>query len=601
MSGRASSAPRSTDTTLDPTQSRWLAKLWRQQRTRFIWAVAAPLLVGLLLVVQVGLLAQVLGGVINHDLPGTDSWPWIAGIAGLVLLRAVLSFSGERAASRAAEAIKAALRQALFKQLLAHGPHWTRQQVSGELASALVDQVEQLDGFLSRYQASAIAAVFLPLAFGLVLLPLDWLAALIMLLTAPLIPVFMALVGWGAEAASQRHQQEMTRLSGVFTDRLRGAFTLRLFGRADDETTAMRDASQRLSQRTMAVLRIAFLSSAVLEFFAALGVAAMALYIGLSYLGYLQFRAEAISLPLGLFALFMAPEVYNPLRQMAANYHDRAAARAAVGQIDQLFGGLPNLAADPAHPLVLATQEVSDARYWTPAAARDASIQLRGLSLPGRHPDEFLLRDITLHMQAGEHLAIMGHSGVGKTTLLETLVGLRGAGLGQLSLLGQSRTLTPDGPAQPHPALGKDLAYIGQRPFFLAGSVADNLHLVAPDAPEADLLQALDQACALDFVLASPLGLHMPLGEAAYGLSGGQRQRLALARLFLLNPALVVLDEPTAHLDADTSRQLMASLQRFCAGRTLIVATHDIAAAHTLGRRINLDELKDLPDHAAQV
>ncbi|MFT0532591.1 thiol reductant ABC exporter subunit CydD [Castellaniella hirudinis] len=582
MSGQ--SAP---DDSLAAPQSRWLAGLWRHQRALFLWAIAAPLLAGLLLIAQVGLLAQVLGGVVTHTLSAMDSVPWIAAIAGLVLLRAGLAFSGERAASRAAEAIKFRLRQALFAQLLAHGPHWTRQQVSGELAGALVDHIEQLDGFLSRYQASAIAAVCLPLAFAAVLLPLDWLAALILLLTAPLIPVFMALVGWGAEAASRRHQQEMTRLSGVFTDRLRGAFTLRLFGRAADETRAIQAASQRLSQRTLAVLRIAFLSSAVLEFFAALGVAAMALYVGLNYLGFLQFRAEPISLPLGLFALFMAPEVYNPLRQLAANYHDRAAARAAVAQIDRLFAGLPDLATTGAHPETGAKPQAASAA-WTPAADTDGVVRITNLCLPGRTPDRPVLRDFTLQLRAGEHIALTGPSGAGKTTLLETLLGLRGDGTGHIHLLGQSRTLSAPAACPPHPGLGDQLAYIGQRPFFLAGSIADNLRLAAPQARDDALLQALDRACALDFVQAGPQGLRTALGEAAYGLSGGQRQRLALARLFLLDPQVIFLDEPTAHLDAATSRRLMQALLPFCRGRTLIMATHDTAAASLLPRTLPL-------------
>src|SRR3546814_3123677 len=263
----------------------------------------------MLLIGQVWLLARVLGQTIASAMPVADAMPYIAGVVGLILARAALAWSGERAASRGSETVKLQLRQALFERLLDQGPQWTRPRVAGELASAIIDQIEILDGFFSRYIPSAIAAAFLPLAFGAVLLPLDWVAALILLLSAPLIPGFMALVGWGAEAASRRQQRELTRLSGFFADRLRGAFTLKLFGREKHEVQAVRAASDDLSRRNMSVLRIAFLSSAVLEFFAALGVAGVALYVGLTYLGYVDLRSTAMTLPLGLFALFMAPEI----------------------------------------------------------------------------------------------------------------------------------------------------------------------------------------------------------------------------------------------------------------------------------------------------
>src|SRR5690606_21968346 len=232
----------------------------------------------------------------------------------------------ERASARAAERIKQSVRLALFERLLAQGPAWSRTRVSGELASAVVDQVDALDGFFSRYLPAVIAAAVLPPAFAVAVLPFD-------------------LVGWGAEAASRRHLRAFARLSGFFADRLRGLVTLKLYGRAEAEGQAVAAASEALRRRTMAVLRIAFLSSAVLEFFAALGVAGIAVYFGLTYLGFLDLRATPLTLQTGFFCLLMAPEVYAPLRQFAAHYHDRAAARAAVAQIAQVFDGLPEAAA----------------------------------------------------------------------------------------------------------------------------------------------------------------------------------------------------------------------------------------------------------------
>src|SRR5690606_33449925 len=274
-------------------------------------------------------------------------------IAALILARAALAWLGERAGARAAGAVGQGGRLGLFDRRGAHGPQWSRARVSGGLASAIVDQVEALDGFFSRYLPSAVAAAVLPVAFAVVLLPLDIVAGLLLLVTAPLIPLFMALVGWGAEAASRRHLQAFARLSGFFADRLRGLSTLKLYGRAEAEARSVAAASDAVRRRTMAVLRIAFLSSAVLEFFAALGVAGMAVYFGLTYLGFLDVRGSPLTLHVGFFCLLMAPEAYAPLRQFAAHYHDRAAARAAVSQIAAAFDGLPDPAdGDPedSHP-----------------------------------------------------------------------------------------------------------------------------------------------------------------------------------------------------------------------------------------------------------
>ncbi|MFA5663690.1 thiol reductant ABC exporter subunit CydD [Castellaniella sp.] len=641
----------------DASAAHWLAALRRHESRCFAAAMGAPLAAGLLLVAQVWLLAQVLGRMVQGQMALAELAPWVLGIVTLLALRALIHWLGERLASRAAERLKARVRQALFARLFELGPQWTRQQISGELASVLVDQVEQLDGYLTRYLPAVLAAVVLPLAFAVVLLPFDWVAALILLVTAPLIPVFMALVGWGAQAASARHQQAMVRLSGRFADRLRGAFTLRLFGRTQDEVAAMRAASHALSQKTLGVLRIAFLSSAVLEFFAALGVAGIALYIGLSYLGFLQVQARPVDLPLGLFALFMAPEVYNPLRQLAASYHDRAAAVAAVDQIAHLFQGLPQPAAPGARPRVrtpayapkeagtgagaggraaapdaamaqdaTAAPGTAAAPAWIPVSPEPpAALQVRGLDMPDRHAGALWSRPLDLTLMQGEHLALMGASGVGKTSLLEALAGLRVPLAGEVQVLGWRWMAAAQAGLEParvgpppavagagagagrcgsmvggvatgvhaHPELGARLVFISQRPFFLAGTVADNLRLAAPATDAGQWQAALQRACAWDFVAASHEGLYTRLGEMGHGLSGGQLRRLALARLFLLDPGVVLLDEPTAHLDAATAHRVLTEIVRFCRGRTLILATHDARVADALGRCLVLQAGRD--------
>jgi len=578
----AEGGSRFSSSSLTREQSQWLLTLTRLSRVYFAWAVAAPVLSGLLLLAQVYLLARVLGETVAYGIPESLALREIAMIMALVVLRALIGWSGARAASRGAEKIKVFLQQALFERLLMLGPQWTRQRVSGELASALIEQVEILDGFFVRYVPSLIAALFLPLAFAVALLPVDWIVALLVLITAPLIPVFMALVGWGAEAASRRHQLALTRLSGFFADRLRGAFTLKLFGRERAEIETVREASNSLSKKTMAVLRIAFLSSAVLEFFAALGVASVALYVGLTYLGYLNLRASALTLPLGLFCLLLTPEVYGPLRQFAANYHARAAARAAVGQMATVFGALPgveDLMNRPIGPACMPSQVLPSAAGRTPSGwPADCALRVQDLTVhaPGRNAA--VLKDVSFNLAKGEKAALMGPSGAGKTTLLETLMGLRAASGGMVSINGRNvLSQSQDG------GRGKTIL-IGQQAFFSPVSIADNLRLANAQATDQALLRALRWSCADGFVAALPLGLETRLGANGYGLSGGQLHRLALARLFLTDPDLILLDEPTAHLDAATRDRLMTSILRFAARRALIVATHDPGVAARLDR-----------------
>lgn len=585
LAAGAQATHRVSSSTLSQPQSRWLIRLaWAAPRSVLV-AIAAPVMSGLLLLFQAWLLARILDMAISHDADIVQLLPMMMGVVTLIAVRAFILWAGERAASWGAGHIKAELRQTLFACMVYSGPQWTSAKVSGELASALIDQVEALDGYFARYLPSAVAAGFLPLVFGLVLLPVDWVVGLLLLVSAPLIPLFMMLVGWGAEAASRDHQRALSRLSGLFADRLRGAFTLRLFSRSRDEIDTVRRASHDLSRRTMAVLRIAFLSSAVLEFFAALGVAGVAVYIGLSYLGMLGEAQNAMSLQTGLLCLLLAPEVYNPLRRLAASYHDRAAARAAVGQLDDLFGALPSVPATcdrgiKMHPVVQTDQGIN-------AGKRPAVLELHDLTVCLSASSKPVLENVSMALAPGQHAALVGISGTGKTTLLEAICGWRDISRGQVSyrgvLLEQGGTLTVD----------DGVVLISQRPFFAPATIAENLRVAAPGASDDALWRALRQACADEFVRALPDTLSTLLGVGGYGLSGGQRHRLALARLFLTDPALILLDEPTAHLDGQTRDAVMTSLRTFATGRAMMVATHDpvIAAGldvvwHIQGTRV---------------
>ncbi len=571
---------------LDRRLSAWLGSLRRLAAPALRFAIAAPILAGTLLVAQMWALSRVLSQAVEHDAPAVALMPGMVLILALIVLRAVVIGAGERSAARAAERIKKSLRLALFEHMLGEGPRWTRQRVSGELASSLLDHVEALDGFFSRYLPSMAAAVFVPLAFSVLLLPLDWVAGLILLLSAPLIPVFMALVGWRAEAASRRHQQALSRLSGFFADRVHGAFTLKLLGRVEAEIEVVGDASRGLSRKTMAVLRIAFLSSAVLELFAALGVAGVALYVGLGYLGYLGDAFADKSLQIGMFCLFLAPEVYQPLRQFAAHYHDRAAARAAVDQLAGMFETLPPVI----EGRLAAGLESSHAVAQSPRAAPDGESILRVRGLRIRTPEgATVLEEVDLCVHRGCRVALMGASGSGKTSLLETVSGWRRPDAGGVVYRAW----------RPPPAGGwtcrDGMVLIGRHVFFPAGTIGEHVRMADRAAPDQAVWRALDLACVGDVVRALPDGLETRLGVGGYGLSGGQLHRIALARLFLTSPHLILLDEPTAHLDAGTRDRVVDSLLAFSRGRAMILATHDAQVARRMDVAYRIENGRVLP------
>ncbi|MGS1008618.1 thiol reductant ABC exporter subunit CydD [Achromobacter anxifer] len=583
MSGGANSLEHDPSATLNQpprAQSRWLMALAKAARLPLMLAGAAPLVSGALLVVQAWLLASVLDAAIVRQVPRQELLGDILAIAGLMLLRACITWAGERAGADAAERIKRHVRLSLFRRLVQKGPYWSRGQASGELASAVVDQVEALDGFFAKYLPAMAAAAMLPVAFAVVLLPMDVIAGLVLLITAPLIPLFMALVGWGAQGASRRHLRAFARLSGFFADRLRGLSTLKLYGRAQAEAESVVAASDALRQRTMSVLRIAFLSSAVLEFFAALGVAGVAVYIGLTYLGFLDLRWSPLTLQAGLFCLLMAPEVYAPLRQFAAHYHDRAAALAAVSQISLLFDGLPQegdgQAGGTTGPRNLMETVAGPGRRNSGAALAIAELNL---DAPGR--SQAVFSQACLILTPGEHAALMGPSGIGKSSLVEAIARLRPF-QGDIRIDGQPLADWDEA------TLRQRVALIGQKPQLLTGSIADNIRLGRPDASDAEVQAAARRACVLEFADDLPQGLATQLGGRGHGLSGGQAQRVALARLFLRDPGLILLDEPTAHLDEDTQARVLDEILEFSAGRTLLLATHAPAVAARLGRTLRV-------------
>jgi ATP-binding cassette subfamily C protein CydD len=543
-----------------PASTLALNRLRRRGGLALVAAIGLPFVAGALLVWQAWTLADLLGRAIELGAPASALLPAVLTVLALLLIRALLAAGGEQAGLAAAETIKGHLRAMLFAQLLAQSPRSADAPASGRAAAVIVDQVEALDGYFARYLPAALQAALLPLIFGAIILPLDWVAGLLFLVTAPLIPVFMALVGWGAQIATDRQARALGLLTGRFADRLRGILTLKLFGREEAETSGIVATSEALRLRTLKVLRIAFLSSAVLEFFAALGVAGIALYVGLTFIDYLHFRASPLTLQLGLFLLLMAPEIYNPLRLFASHYHDRAAARSAMDEIALQLGAIPDLA-----------PTLADIH---PKSGPAIGVALEALTL--RTPDRMatIAQDLTLTVAPGQSIALLGPSGTGKTTLLEAIAGLRPF-VGHIALDGRSLGDWPEADLRSRCVL------LPQRPRIIHASIAANIALARTGATRSEIEQAAELARVSRFANDLPDGLDTIVGEDGAGLSGGQAQRVALARVFLRDAGLILLDEPTAHLDAALEAEIADALVRHARGRTLIIATHsEVLSAH---------------------
>lgn len=565
----------------------WLRRWARPARGAVLLAVACGAAGGLLLILQAFLLAAAIHLVVVMERGPEAILPLLGLLLLVIVLRALLHWAGERAGARAAAKVKLALRRAVFQAMLERGPAWIRGRPSGALASALIEQIEAFDGFFARYLPALALAAFLPLALVVAILPREPVVAALLFLTLPLIPLFMALVGWGAAAASRRQLQALARMGGHFVERLRGLATLKLYGRAEAELEEVRRVTDEVRGRTLSVLRIAFLSSAVLEFFASLAIAMVALYLGLTYLGLLDLRGVPISLEVGLFCLLLAPDVYLPLRNLAAHYHDRAAALAAAEELRELLE--EELPESPSGRAPAAAARRARRRPLPRPEAIALELRNVDLALPdGRAP---ALRDVSLTIAPGERVALVGPSGSGKTTILELLLGFRRPDSGRV--LWNGVPLEELDPA----SCRRRLAYMSQRPHLFHGSLAENLRLADPAAEAARVAAAAEAAGVTDFAGGLPLGLETPLGERGFGLSGGQAQRVALARVFLRDAPLLLLDEPTAHLDAETEARALAALAAHAAettrapgGRTLVIATHSPAAMALATRRIRLEE-----------
>ena len=534
---------------------RWLLKRASAARTWIILSVALGFGGGLLLIVQARFLARIVHGA-YIDGAGTESlWPYFAALVGVIIVRAVLGWARETAGFYAGAKIRRELRIELLEHIVALGPGYTSRQSSGALSSAAMEQVEGLHDFYAFYLPQLALAVTIPAAIVAFVFPYSWAAGGLLLITAPLIPLFMVLVGMGAESISQRHFQALSRMSGYFLDVLQGITTLKLFNRSKGAEKNIARVSNDYRLKTMGVLRVAFLSSAVLEFFSSISIALVAVYLAMSYLGYFSFGlyGESLNLAGGLFILLLAPDYYLPLRELGTHYHARAEAVGAAEEILKITS-------------VSRHKTLSGSTKWTGTESLQIGIEDVHLAFEdGRRP---ALQGLSFEIQQGDQLALVGASGAGKSTTLNLLLGFLVPDRGQININQMPLAdLTPD-------SWRRSIAWIGQHPSLFQGTIRENILLGRPQASDGQIEQAAANARVLDFARHLPGGLDTPVGEQGFGLSRGQGQRVALARAFLKDAPLLLLDEPTAGLDAENEALIIQALKSLARGRTVLMSTH---------------------------
>jgi len=555
-----------------PSAARWLASQKPLAGAYLPAAIALGAGGGLLLVAQAWLVAKVVDAVAFGGAGLAQVRPWLWPLLGLFAARAVLAWLSERAAFRAAARIKLALRDRLFRHIQALGPRYLDEQRSGALAEAVIKGIEDLEPYYARFVPAMALTVLVPFVILAAILPLDWLSALVLVTTAPLIPLFMVVIGKGAEALNDRQWQALSRMSGHFLDVIQGLPTLKLFNASVPEADRIARVSEAYRLKTMQVLRIAFLSSAVLEFIASLSIAILAVFIG--------FRLYRLDLPLpdvlgvpeigffaGFFILLLAPEFFLPLRSLGTHYHGRMDAMAAAQRIQEVLDT----------PVPRADQ--GTARL--PASPR-LHLRLEGLHFayaPGREA----LRGLTCEVHPGERVALVGASGAGKTTLVNLLLGFLRPDNGRILVDGQD--LTEIDPAD----WRSRLAWVPQSPRLFRGTLLENIRLGLPDANLDAVRGAARQARAADFIEALPCAYHTLVGERGQGLSGGQIQRVALARAFLRQAPLVILDEPTASLDPASEDLVQEGIDALASGRTLLIVAHRLRTIRRADRILVLD------------
>ena len=507
----------------------------------------------LILVTQTYFLATLLDKLIMQNVPRDELIPYFLGLIIGFGMRAIILWAREKIGFQSGQLLRNHIRQKILDKIHLVGPATINQKPAGSWASIMLEQVENLHNFYARFLPQQSLSAIVPVVILIAVFPLNWAAGLILMITAPLVPLFMIIVGIAAADNSQKNMDTLSRLSAQFLDRLRGLETLRLFNRTSEQTEHIENATEDFRETTMDVLKLAFLSSAVLEFFTSISIALMAVYFGFSYLGQIEFGTYNAPLTLftGFFCLILAPEFYQPLRDLGAYYHDRAA---GIGAADAIVDFLES---------DYLTVHQNEKTISLESAVEISAENLVVLSTQG----SALTKPLNFQIPANHNVALVGQSGAGKTSLMNVILGFLPYE-GSLKINGQELRESNLADWRKH------IAWVGQNPLLLQGTIKENLLLGDVQANDEEINQALIRSQAKEFT--DKLGLHHEIKDGGLGVSVGQAQRLAIARALLRKGDVLLLDEPTASLDAQSENLVLHALNEASQHQTTLMITHRI-------------------------
>lgn len=501
-----------------------------------------------LIILQARLLSAILNAVFLEGADAVKVAPLLTSLLLVGILRAGAGGAMEVLSGWLAVNIKEKIRRSLFDRLLTAGPAFIESENSGEVSNTLTNGVEALDAYYSQYLPQLAISAIIPLAILLAVFPLDWLSGLVFLITAPLIPFFMVLIGKGSESVTRRQWQALSRMSAFFLDTLQGLRELKQWNRSREHAQRIAKVAEDYRRTTMSVLRITFLSALVLELAATISTAVIAVQIGLRLLyGLMEFQQAFV-------VLLLAPEFYQPLRLLGQRFHAGMSGVSAASRIFALVDSLP--------------VQICESTKSIPTFRKGDFIRFENVSFRFSGREAAALEEINFELKHGEMMALVGSSGSGKTTVANLMMGFILPQKGHIWINHQSLAELD------LYAWRKQIARVGQRPFVQHGTLRENLLMASPSSSPSELQRAIYFAQLQDLILRLPQGLETPIGEGGIKLSSGEIQRLALARAFLKDAPIVVLDEPTAHLDAGLEQVLEESIHRLCAGRTVLMIAH---------------------------
>jgi thiol reductant ABC exporter CydD subunit len=559
---------------LDPRLLKWADVT----RSYLVVSVVLGALTAVLIVFQAALLASIITAVFQRGADLAAIGDQTVLLAVVIAGRSLLSYLQEWAAARTSARAKSQLRMAVLDHAVELGPLALQDRSTGELAQLTGRGIDALDAYFARYLPQLLLAVVVPIIIGVVVVTQDVLAAVIIALTLPLIPIFMILVGWYTRNRVDRQWRALAVLAGYFLDVVAGLPTLKIFDRARAQATTIRDVGERYRRATMRVLRVSFLSSLVLELLATLSVAIVAVSIGLRLVG------GSMELQTALFVLILAPEAYLPLRMVGAQYHAAAegigAAAALLDILDSEPGSLAG--SQPAPQPEIVTVSGVNANY------------------PGR--EALALQGANCTLVAGQITAVLGPSGAGKSTLVQTLLGFLkpSAGTIRIESARAGSTTRASGRSNDSESIALDqvdpqawlqqVAWLPQEPLIIAGTISDNIALGDPEAQQARIVAAAESA-GLPAAL-----LEQPVAEGGLGISAGQLRRVGLARVLLREAPLVLLDEPSAALDSETEQQVVTAIKELrSAGRIVLVVAHRPALVAVADQVVRLQPAGEFP------